>query len=327
MHTSLDLNTPEAVIAAVPYLIGYHPQAPNLVILGIRDGKVTVSGNLDLEPGMAALPIPAGFVDASLADTLLLIGFGPPELTEAIVTGVAQLMELLDVDVALALIVHDGRCFGLRGETPPEGVAVPPPDTAMTDDMPVFADRDAVDALFAPARGPAYDTALAAIDTFRSTVDAISHPADHSAFVTASLELLHQVTTDPQTLDTDQTARLTVALTFGEVRDAAMAAVDDDPAGATEDIWRHLVSHAPPELRTAPAVLAAYSAWRGGAGHIAAAALRVIEDQSPQDPTAQQLRRLIDLAAHPDTVAAYRPGQALTRTSTPPPHSDSQKGR
>jgi len=315
MNTHFNLDTPETVIAAVPHLIGFHPKPPTLVIIGRKDNKITIACSLDLDTGEEAISVPEGIIDASAS--VLLIGYGLREVTEPVALAVAFLVGLDNVTVDLALIVHEGRYWDLSADSPGDGIAIPAGpsvfDTvAVAGGVQTFPSREAISALFAPAadaNDPAMSAALAAAqDEVKANPDALDRLAAEG------IQLLHKAVHDTDLPGVDVTARLTVALTLPVVRDAAMTVVDSGPRRACEDLWIHLVRHAPPDLRTAPAVLAAYSAWRGGAGHIAVAALAAIDDEHRDDPIAEQLQRLMDDAVHPTTVPAYEPGQPLTRT-------------
>ncbi len=77
----ITLRSAQDVIAGVPYLMGFHPSAGDLVILSLTAGQVASTMRLDIPGPAAAGEVAehlAGILERQRADSVVIIGYGPP---------------------------------------------------------------------------------------------------------------------------------------------------------------------------------------------------------------------------------------------------------
>ncbi|OYO21004.1 hypothetical protein CGZ93_12440 [Enemella dayhoffiae] len=105
---SLVAQSPEEVLCAVPYLLGFHPE-DSLVVVALCDRRVLFTARVDLELAVFEAPRLRDVVLQHGAQTVLLLAFAEKPNSARSVLG-----EVVDrfgeVDVADALI-SDGRCW------------------------------------------------------------------------------------------------------------------------------------------------------------------------------------------------------------------------
>jgi uncharacterized protein DUF4192 len=116
----LRLSSPTDLLAAIPYLLGFHP-TDSLVLVGIRHRQVVVTFRVDLPPP-GGPPDQAGdgqlhyLLDALVRQRpvrVVLVGYGPAERIDALVTLVLDELAARDVPVLDALRVGDDRYWSL----------------------------------------------------------------------------------------------------------------------------------------------------------------------------------------------------------------------
>ncbi|OYN98039.1 hypothetical protein CGZ96_10005 [Enemella evansiae] len=74
---SLIAQSPEEVLAAVPYLLGFHPQQ-SFVVVALRGRRVVFTARADLDHALWEADRLARVVDTNNADALILLGFCEP---------------------------------------------------------------------------------------------------------------------------------------------------------------------------------------------------------------------------------------------------------
>src|ERR1700754_368786 len=95
--SSLPLRRPEDLLAAVPYMLGFHP-ADSVVVVGVSAEQLAFAVRADLPP--------AGELPAELADYLcdilarqdvqaaLLVGYGPADRVEPVLRAIRQALPI-----------------------------------------------------------------------------------------------------------------------------------------------------------------------------------------------------------------------------------------
>src|SRR5215213_642349 len=121
---TLRLTSPADIIAAVPYLIGFHP-TDSLVAMGFAGSSLRVTTRWDLpsEPGILGGLLPV--LRRDNAKAVILIGYGPGPLVTPAIDDALPLLRENGVEVAEAFRVHENRYWSYvcRRITccPPEG--------------------------------------------------------------------------------------------------------------------------------------------------------------------------------------------------------------
>ncbi|MEV3925312.1 DUF4192 domain-containing protein [Actinomadura coerulea] len=319
--TSLVIRSAQDAIAAVPYLLGFHPSR-SLVVIGFegRSGG-TCAVRLDLPA-----PGPAGRVAAVLAGNgfarSLLLGYGPAgEVAEA-ARPMRAALAAAGVPAAEAIRVADGRWWSLTCHDvccPPEGTpydiyASTVAAEAAFGGHVALADRAELVASVRPPDGPARAATRRAAEGAerRYLARPPSSPEDDVAFV---LALLARARTGSRPTD-EEVAWLGLLLTDLRVRDETWIRLDEDAPAADIAFWRDIVRRVDPARVPAPASLLAFAAYSAGDGGLANVALRRALDADPAYSMAVILREVVNAGISPAKLRMRKPD---------PPRADHQK--
>ncbi|MCX5068312.1 DUF4192 domain-containing protein [Micromonospora lupini] len=291
-RAKLSVRSPADLLAAVPYLLGFHP-ADSVVAVALRGRQIIFAARADL-PDPSTDPVDsarhlAGVIQRQGADAATVVGYGPPDRVTPSVDAVRAALTGVGLEVLDALRVTDCRWWSyLCAEAdccPPEGRRYDPTANPVTASA-VFAgqvalpDRAALAAQVAPVDGAARDALHAAtVQAERRLVELLEQAPDgdllggralRSAGVAAVREAQRRQRRGER-LDDDEVAWLSLLLSHLPVRDHAWERTD----GRDRDIalWTDVLRRAEPELTAAPGALLAFAAWRAGQGALAAVAL------------------------------------------------------
>lgn len=110
----LSVRSPADMVAAVPYLLGFHP-ADSVVVVAIRGRRVVFVARGDLpapgaDPGPAARHL-AQVVARQDADAATVVGYGPAARVTSVVDAIGDALTAIGVVVLDALRVTEGRWF------------------------------------------------------------------------------------------------------------------------------------------------------------------------------------------------------------------------
>lgn len=285
------LRDPSEVVAALPYLIGFHPH-DSLVAVGIEPGAPPTVGLVlrgDLPPPgaehglVAQIRAPLRTAQAP-AVMLVVVGGGQPHPPPAVVGLLRDALYDADIRVAEVLWAESTmpgarwvclECSGHDGVLPDVTIS-PVAAAAAAAGVVIHADRDELRRLVAPdddaalaRRAELLDAAVCAAELDRSLagssaalrdlrlVRAAARAAARGELPTGDLEVV----------------RLAVALSDRPVRDSALELCLGDTADAAERLWLALTRATPPPEVAEPAALAALSAYLRGDGTLAGMAL------------------------------------------------------
>jgi hypothetical protein len=323
----LRAGSPEALLAIVPHLLGFVPQA-SLVVIGIEPPdhliKVTLRYDLPDPPGAGvAADITAhavGVIASQRLTALVAVGYGPPLLVDLLADALGAAAGKAGLDVADILRVEGGRywsylcadeaCCPAAGTPFDPGAHVAAAAMAAAD-HPVLADRAAVAALVAPLGGEAAESMRQATRRAERHAGQLLAKVRKSARLGAARQMiaaagLNAVGAMIATYrgggkyDTDyQLAWITVALRDLRVRDDAWARMDPAHLDAHRRLWIDVTRRAQPGYVAAPASLLAFVAWQSGDGALANVALdRALADETGYS-MAVLLRQVISAGAPP----------------------------
>ncbi|MFJ6199512.1 DUF4192 domain-containing protein [Micromonospora sp. NPDC092111] len=318
----LTVRSPADLIAAVPYLLGFHP-TDSVVVVAMRGRRIVFAARADLPDRGTDPELPARHLGDVLsrqdAESATVVGYGPAGRVTPAVDAVRAALAAAGLAVLDALRVTDGRYWSyLCAEPeccPPDGN---PYDAGASQvaAAAVFAgqvalpDRAALTAQVTPAEGVDRAAMRRAGDLAERRLLGLleSAPADdvlggdtvRSAGV-AAVRAARRRHRRGEPLTDDEVAWLTLLLTHLPVRDHAWERTDGREADIA--LWAEVLRRAEPELIAAPASLLAFAAWRAGQGALAAVALERA------------------LAAHPDYTLAQILDDLLRR-GVPPAELD-----
>jgi Domain of unknown function (DUF4192) len=321
--TSLKISSPAELLAAVPYLLGFHP-SDSVTVVAFRRGRVHFAGRHDLPPpdgdeddARTAATHLAAVVAREAADGAVVIGYGAPTRVTPAVLRTAEALRRVDVPTFDVLRVTGGRfwsylCDGDDG-CPDEGWPCPPEHSAIAAAATyaghvALPDRDTLVAQLAPVGGAAM---IAATVGARERLSGLADSDRGTASLARRLHRAGRVAVrDAERryrsggrLSDDEVAWLGVVLGEVAVRDYAWERIGLDPWQLT--LWTDVVRRVEPEYVPAPAALLGFAAWRAGAGALAWAAVERSLAADPAYGMAQTLREILTYAVSPAMVDGW----------------------
>ncbi|MDG4794667.1 DUF4192 domain-containing protein [Micromonospora sp. WMMD1082] len=323
----LTVRSPADLIAAVPYLLGFHP-ADSVVVVALSGSRVVFAargdlpGDLpdDVDPGEAATHI-AEVTARQGADSATVIGYGPASRVTPAVDAVRVALPEAGLAVLDALRVTDGRWWSYLCTEPeccpPEGTRYDPqastvPAAAVFAGQVALPDRAALAAQVAPAGGDAMRQAtdraerrLADLLATAPATDLLGARALRAAGA-AAIRATRRRHRSGEPLTDDELAWLCLLLTHLPVRDHAWERTD----GRDDDIafWAEVLRRAEPALIAAPGSLLAFAAWRDGQGALAAVALERVLAEHPDYSLAGLLDDLLRRGVPPSRLDGWPAG-------------------
>jgi hypothetical protein len=316
--------SPAALLAAIPRLLGFMPEA-SLVVIGTeppRSGvKVTLRYDLPDPPGagvaadMAAHAV--GVLRSQQLTSAVAVAYGPAALAGLVADALRDAARSAGLELREFLRVEDGRYWSYvcRDEACCPAAGVPFDGStlsglAATEDR-VLPDRAAVAARVAPLGGIAAEsmrqatrraerhvTQLLAQARKSGRLGAVRHLIASEGLATTSAMITAYRAGGRFTTDYEL-ARLTVALRDLRVRDDAWARMDPAFRDAHRRLWTDVTRRAQPGYVAGPAALLAFVAWQCGDGALANVALDRALADDPRYSMALLLRQVITAGAPP----------------------------
>jgi hypothetical protein len=324
-HTTVRVNTPTDLIAALPYLLGFHPRE-SLVLVATRGrtgGSLGLTLRVDLPPPRHRRTVADAVAGNLMLDTpegaaviVIAAGSGPP--ARPLVDRVVAELERRRVTVHTVIWAESTTggarwgCYdpcGCGGELPDPATTVAVA-SAVAGGQVALTGRDELERLVAPAD--------AAVLRRREKLLVAAHigpegpePATAIATVDAALA---DAAAGRLVLDDDRVVALALALADPLVRDSVMVRCADS-AGTAEQLWAALARETPDPEAAEPAALLAVSAMLRGHGALAMIALDRAEQAWPGHRLTGLLRQATDAGLRP---AAFRECLGLDDTATVP---------
>ncbi|HEY3681756.1 MAG TPA: DUF4192 domain-containing protein [Streptosporangiaceae bacterium] len=331
----LAIRNPADLLAAVPYLVGFHTDE-SIVVVGLARPRMnavfTMRSDLPPSNDPAEIAGRASYLAHVLAlqhpAYAMIAGFGPGARVTPIAEAVRTEIEALDIPVRESLRAHDGRYWSYLCASvaccPPEGTVYDPTASVFAAHATVagcvaLPDRAALVAEVAPVGGAERAAMRAATERAERRFAALvgralsgtppeageRPPAEVGAAAVGAALDRHAA---GAVLGDDEVAWLALLLTHLRVRDEAWVRIDerDDHAhrGAQRGLWTHVLRRVEPDYVPAPACLLAYTAWRDGDGGLANVALDRARRADPGYTMACLIDQLLSSGSPP---GAWRP--------------------
>ena len=359
----LRLNDPADVLAAVPYLIGYHP-TDCVVMLALRGKSLVLTLRTDLfapdEPAPSAVSGPgpsAEALDTAAADLLrgvpatvtgaVLVGYGRADQVEPTILGLERALKAAGIRVVEALRCDAGRYWSYLCTNPAccpvDGVPFDPSKspvaaTAIFAGQAALPDRAAYEAQVAPVGGLARLSIRQATDRAGDRLIALISQAESEAEASrimlreggAAIDEAVQRYADGGRLDDDEAAWLSLLLVSIPVRDLAWERITGGPEvlALHRAIWLDLTRRVEPDLVAAPGSLFAFAAWRSGDGPLARIAVERVLDEDPTYGLANIVRTALDRRLPPSIADGFPYGPVRRRPGRRPrKRSSSRRAR
>ncbi|MFI7637653.1 DUF4192 domain-containing protein [Nonomuraea sp. NPDC049400] len=332
LEPCLTLTSPTDILAAVPYLVGFHPKS-SLIVIGLdrRQAKVVARWSLPFPPGTLSALEPV-FGREGVTE-IVVVGYGAGELVTPAVDEARLLAVKAEVHVGEALRAHEGRYWSYICDLPTCCPAEGTPYDLSTSQIAAEAtvrglvalpDRESLERTIAPLAGPvrmAMRRATAdAITEFRAgltTTPNLDNFATH--YVTESLDRVRsalQTHEEGGRLDDAEAAKLGLALAITRVRDEAWTLMQDSHAL----LWKDLTRRLEPRFTPPAASLLAMAAWRAGNSVQATIALERALTIDPSYSMANLLMHALQNLLSPTILRGRLPAPAELDAAMGPPH-------
>ncbi|KIH96982.1 hypothetical protein LP52_22070 [Streptomonospora alba] len=316
----ITLSGPSDILAAVPYIVGYHPR-DTLVVLGLRGDtprlhatfcRELAPADADTDCDAAADRLAAALLDEECS-VALAVGYGPAAEVTRQVDAVRSAAERAGIAVREALRAADGRYWSYvcdsPGCCPPEGVPYDPSvsavaATAVANGLRAWPNRDSLRDHLAPVGGTRralMRAATRAAEERGARLRGSGPPRGRDAYgprfrvegARAVRDAVAAAERDELPEDPGRIAWLGVLLGCIRVRDEAWTLIDPERAPSHQRLWRHVLRHAEPAYRPAPGSLLAVSAWARQDTALAEAALERVHEVDPDYSMAALVHRAL----------------------------------
>jgi hypothetical protein len=307
------LSSPADVLAAVPYLLGFHP-TNSIVLVGLRRLRVIFQARADA-PRAVDIDELASYLAAIAArqspTAVILIGYGPEHPVKPALAALRAAIEALDLPIVDVLRVLDGRYWSLSCADqvccPADGTPFDPSATAMAaaatfEGLVALPDRAALVNSLATLPGPGIEPELARAHERLKEVLAGGSRRRRVAARVAVREAFERHAAGGR-LDDDEVAWLAVLIADDRARDDAwQRMLAGQRRAAYEQLWRDVLRRAPRRYRPAPATLLALAAWRAGDGATASVAAAAALDVDPTYALARLVQQALRAGVPPDIL-------------------------
>ena len=338
IHTATQLNSPHDLLAAVPFMVGYHP-TNSLVVIALRDDQISMAMRMDFPLAQARDELVTNIVthlERESTEIVILVGYLPPTNQEKDpLVDIASGIESKGIAVKESIVVKDNRyrstVCGDRQCCPPEGNLVPPisdsritaEQVSMGNPLP-FVDIDAMRQSIAPqAENLGHLELQRAISAIQEIDYDTIAPNDllviQRVGANAVTEFVNRFKVRGACDDYELTALVLVRLLDLQVRDFAMGiSIPEKTSGVTTwsdvrtgwnigDTWRWLLTMAPRGYVAPVAAIFAAFSYEQGEGALAQRAL----DRAFEDDSSYQMAKLLRR-----TFAAGWPPSAFSQMRT-----------
>jgi hypothetical protein len=321
------VSSPDAVLAIVPHLLGFHPDR-SLVVLGVRSrsDQVCLAFRYDL-PDPPDAEVSADIAAHACAvlgraqiPAAIVIGYGPARLAGPAIEPAIGAMLHAGVDVLEVLRAEGGRYWSALCRDPAccpaGGVSYDPcshPAAAALSEAGIdaYPDRAALARTLEPAPGSSRVTRQATTRALRRA-DALIAAAqqagtDPAAALAAAgrravRQAIRQYRAGGAAISAPRRAFLAVALADLRVRDDAWARMDPEFRACHLRLWTDVVTGAAAEFVPGPASLLAFAAWQSGEGALANVAVERALAADPAYTMAQLIGQAVQAGLPPSAA-------------------------
>lgn len=338
-RATLSVRSTADLLAAVPYLLGFHP-ADSVVVIALRGNRVVFVARGDL-PGTEGAPEPGEAADHLAAvvarqgvETTTIIGYGVPALVTPMLDAVAGALGRVALPVLDAIRVTGDRYWSYvcadAGCCPVEGTRFDA-STSQLAAAATFAgqvalpDRDALVRQIAPVDGPARDGMREATRRAESRLGRLLDKAPAADLLgrrtlrrvgrSAVRQALDRHRTGGRLTD-DEVAWLSLLLVHLPVRDDAWQRTGGEDWQVT--LWTDVLRRVEPDLVPAPASLLGFAAWRAGQGALASVAVERALGAQPDYSLALLLAEALQAGIAPSALDGWPDPGRTSRSSAPP---------
>ena len=313
------LTSPHDLLAAIPFLIGYHPEN-SLVLVALKDDSVGMAMRVDMPTDIApeSYDLLASHFQREAADAALIVAYVDSQSDpEAVLINTSAALLRAGISIKESLIVSDGRYRSMLCHDSeccsPLGSPIPDIDSSRIAAEHVIAGHPMP---FANVSGLVQSIAAlpsAMEESWQSEVRAFWIESDSESLLdlqrdgaTAVIDLAGEYALGRGAEDRELAARVIGRISDIQVRDYALGSHNDETADAYWQMWRELLLIAPRGFVAPIASIFAALAYERGEGALAHKALdRALADDERYS-LALLLRRVFTAGWPPQSFSAMR---------------------
>jgi len=313
------LTSPHDLLAAIPFLIGYHPEN-SLVLVALKDDHVGMAMRVDMPTDIApeSYDLLASHFQREAADAALIVAYVDSQSDpEAVLINTSAALLRAGISIKESLIVSDGRYRSMLCHDSeccsPLGSPIPDIDSSRIAAEHVIAGHPMP---FANVSGLVQSIAAlpsAMHESWQSEVRAFWIESDSESLLdlqrdgaTAVIDLAGEYAQGRGAEDRELAARVIGRISDIQVRDYALGSHNDETADAYWQMWRELLLIAPRGFVAPIASIFAALAYERGEGALAHKALdRALADDERYS-LALLLRRVFTAGWPPQSFSAMR---------------------
>ena len=313
------LTSPHDLLAAIPFLIGYHPEN-SLVLVALKDDAVGMAMRVDMPTDIApeSYDLLASHFQREAADAALIVAYVDSQSDpEAVLINTSAALLRAGISIKESLIVSDGRYRSMLCHDseccPPLGSPIPDIDSSRIAAEHVIAGHPMP---FANVSGLVQSIAAlpsAMEESWQSEVRTFWIESDSENLLdlqrdgaTAVIDLAGEYAQGRGAEDRELVARVIGRISDIQVRDYALGSHNEETADAYWQMWRELLLIAPRGFVAPIASIFAALAYERGEGALAHKALdRALADDERYS-LALLLRRVFTAGWPPQSFSAMR---------------------
>ena len=313
------LTSPHDLLAAIPFLIGYHPEN-SLVLVALKDDSVGMAMRVDMPTDIApeSYDLLASHFQREAADAALIVAYVDLETDpEPVLINTSAALLRAGISIKESLIVSDGRYRSMLCHDSeccsPLGSPIPDIDSSRIAAEHVIAGHPMP---FANVSGLVQSIAAlpsAMEESWQSEVRAFWIESDSENLLdlqrdgaTAVIDLAGEYAQGRGAEDRELVARVIGRISDIQVRDYALGSHNEETADAYWQMWRELLLIAPRGFVAPIASIFAALAYERGEGALAHKALdRALADDERYS-LALLLRRVFTAGWPPQSFSAMR---------------------
>ena len=313
------LTSPHDLLAAIPFLIGYHPEN-SLVLVALKDDSIGMAMRVDMPTDIApeSYDLLASHFQREAADAALIVAYVDSETDpEPVLINTSAALLRAGISIKESLIVSDGRYRSMLCHDseccPSLGSPIPDIDSSRIAAEHVIAGHPMP---FANVSGLVQSIAAlpsAMQESWQSEVRTFWIESDSENLLdlqrdgaTAVIDLAGEYAQGRGAEDRELVARVIGRISDIQVRDYALGSHNDETADAYWQMWRELLLIAPRGFVAPIASIFAALAYERGEGALAHKALdRALADDERYS-LALLLRRVFTAGWPPQSFSAMR---------------------
>lgn len=314
------VKTPHDLLAAVPFLIGYHP-TDSLVLISVKSDSLEMAMRIDfpINPPEGAYQLLATHLKRDNAEGALLVAYEPAGCQEGpeVLRNAADAVAALDIPIRELMLVRGGRWRSMicsdESCCPADGNPIEDfsnsriaAEQVASGKVLPFTNSEGLTHSISPtifAKDINWNAQVIGfrVDPDASNLNELQRDGAESVLLLADFYIQNGFCKDY-----DLIARVLGRLTDIQVRDFALGCHTDETLNAYWAMWRDLLRIAPPKFVAPVASLFASIAYENGEGALAHRALdRAIEDE-PEYSLSRLLRRVFSSGWPPSGFAQLR---------------------